>query len=126
MNNKRINNKFLKYCPEHYQEIENYELAKADDFKGHHRNGEEFSKEWLIKNNNMYYNRTDPHEFKFVTTAEHALIHNKGKKHTEQWKDKKKESFRLQACKEGKLKMGAAKLGKHWTTINGKRVWYEV
>lgn len=43
MNNKRINNKFLKYCPEHYQEIENYELAKADDFKGwicHHRNGE--------------------------------------------------------------------------------------
>lgn len=131
MNNKRINNKFLKYCPEHYQEIENYELAKADDFKGwicHHRNGEEFSKEWLIKNN-MYYNRTDPHEFKFVTTAEQALIHNKGKKHTEQWKDNmkgRKRHLGYKHSKEGKLKMSAAKLGKHWTTINGKRVWYEV
>lgn len=71
---KSINH--IKFCPDHYQEIENYELAKADNFEGwicHHRNGEEFSKEWLIKNN-MYYNRSDPHEFKFVTESEHRRI----------------------------------------------------
>lgn len=123
--------KFLKYCPEHYQEIENYELAKADNFKGwicHHRNGEEFSKEWLIKNN-MYYNRKDPREFKFVTKDEHFLIHNKGKKHTEQWKHNMKGNILHLGCKHSddtKSKMRTAKLGKHWTTINGKRVWYEI
>lgn len=80
------------FCSDHYQEIENYELAKADNFEGwvcHHRNGEQFSRNWLVKNN-MYYNRTDPHEFKFVTTEEHNRIHApeyasygfEGKKHS--------------------------------------------
>ena len=72
----------IKFCPEHYMEIENYELAKADNFKGwicHHRNGEYFPRDWLIKNN-MYFNRKDPHEFKFVTISEHAKInHHDGK-----------------------------------------------
>lgn len=111
-------------------EIENYELAKADNFKGwicHHRNGEEFSKEWLLKNN-MYYNRTDPHEFKFVTRHEHLLIHNKGKKHKEEWKSNMLgNKFHLghKHNDETKSKIRNAILGKHWTTINGKRVWYE-
>ena len=76
---KRTSKNHIKFCPDHYTEIENYDLALADNFVGwvcHHRNGEEFSKEWLIQNN-MYYNRTDPHEFKFVTTAEHKRIHCK-------------------------------------------------
>ena len=87
----------LKFCPDHYTEIENYELAKADDFVGwicHHRNGEQFSKEWLIANN-MYFNRTDPHEFKFVTVNEHKQIHGallgkstKGRHHTDEAKAK--------------------------------------
>jgi len=77
------------FCPDHYKEIENYELALADNFKGwicHHKNGEEFSKEWLIKNN-MYYDRKDPLEFRFLpTTAElskkygipsHMAVHKK-------------------------------------------------
>lgn len=73
--------KFMKFCPEHYMEIENYELAKADNFKGwvcHHRNGLEFSREWLIKNN-MYWNRKDPHEFKFMKFGEHTILHHTGK-----------------------------------------------
>lgn len=73
--------KFKKYCPEHYTEIENYAQAAADNFVGwhcHHRNGEQFSKDWLIRNN-MYYGRNDPHEFKFVTLKEHHQIHQKGK-----------------------------------------------
>lgn len=56
------------FCPEHYMEIRNYELAKADNFVGwvcHHRNGEEFDKDWLIANN-LYFNRTDPFEFIFL------------------------------------------------------------
>lgn len=71
---------FEDFCPEHYEEIENYVLAKADNFVGwacHHRNGVEFSKEWLLKNN-MYFNRTDPHEFKFMKHNEHSRLHNLG------------------------------------------------
>lgn len=92
----------ILFCPEHYKEIENYELAKADNFEGwvcHHRNGEEFSTLWL-KKNNMYYNRLDPHEFKFVTKKEHRKIHAKvyasygfkGKKHSKETLCKIKES----------------------------------
>ena len=82
--------KWMKYCPEHYMEIENYDLALADNFKGwvcHHRNGLEFSREWLIKNN-MYFNRKDPHEFKFMKCEDHSLLHGniagkfKGHHHT--------------------------------------------
>lgn len=74
------NKQYMKFCPEHYTEIENYEKAKADNFEGwvcHHRNGEYFSKDWL-KKNNMYWNRKDPHEFIFVTRAEHVRIHHIG------------------------------------------------
>lgn len=77
MSGKKLSHE--RFCPEHYEEIENYELALADNFKGwccHHRNGEQFSREWL-KKNNMYYNRKDPHEFKFIKHDEHTLLHNK-------------------------------------------------
>lgn len=43
--------KWMKYCPEHYMEIENYDLALADNFEGwicHHRNGMEFSNEGCL------------------------------------------------------------------------------
>lgn len=83
-------NTVKSYCPEHYKEIENYEQAINDKRKTwvcHHRNGEQFSTEWLISNN-MYFNRTDPHEFKFVTKSEHNKIHSKGRKHTNDAKQK--------------------------------------
>lgn len=69
----------LCYCPVNYKQIENYEKAIADTetmWVCHHRNGEEFSVEWL-KANNMYYNRTDPHEFIFLTPNEHKKRHMK-------------------------------------------------
>ena len=79
----------IYFCPDHYTEIRNYDLALKDDFKGwvcHHINGEEFSKEWLIQNN-LYYNRTDPHEFVFLPTRTdvskrtgiptHKQVHNR-------------------------------------------------
>lgn len=91
--------KWMKYCPEHYTEIENYDLALVDNFKGwicHHRNGEYFPRDWLIKNN-MYYNRKDPHEFKFMKVKEHVLLHGtvagkfSGRHHTEESRRKIKE-----------------------------------
>lgn len=148
--------RYMEYCPEHYEEIENYQLAKADNFVGwvcHHRNGVEFSKEWLIKNN-MYYNRTDPHEFKFVRTEEHTSIHKKNKPLSEL----NKKNIGIALKKSDKAKAQRAKLaeslrgkkrpadvveraaiarrgipnwknsqrfkGAHWKLINGKRVWY--
>lgn len=92
------------YCPNHYKEIENYELALKDNFVGwicHHRNGEEFSTEWLIQNN-MYYDREDPHEFRFVPVnrklskkygiPSHMEIHNRNKDYsftqTKEYKNK--------------------------------------
>jgi hypothetical protein len=86
--------KYKLFCPEHYEEIENYDLALKDNFIGwtcHHRNGEEFSVEWL-KANNMYYNRKDPHEFKFMRNAEHKSLHSKGKKFTDEHKEKIRKS----------------------------------
>ena len=77
-----------RYCPEHFKEIENFEQAINDKRKTwvcHHRNGEQFSTEWLIANN-MYFNRKDPHEFKFVTRSEHNTIHSKGRKLSESFK----------------------------------------
>ena len=69
--------KAKRCCPEHYKEIENYEEAVNDPknkWVCHHRNGEEFSVEWL-KKNNMYYYRKDPHEFKFIKDKEHRQLH---------------------------------------------------
>ena len=71
--------KAKRCCPEHYKEIENY-VEAVNDTKNkwvcHHRNGEEFSVEWL-KKNNMYFNRKDPHEFKFIKDKEHRQLHRK-------------------------------------------------
>lgn len=69
--------------------IENYELAKADNFKGwvcHHRLGETTTRKWL-KENDLYYNR--PHtELKYVTLSEHNTIHKKGYKASEETRKK--------------------------------------
>lgn len=128
--------KYKMFCPEHYTEIENYELAKADNFKGwvcHHRNGEYFSKDWLVKNN-MYFNRKDPHEFKFMTLAEHNRVHWTGRKHTNESRQKMAEARKgkpspnkgKHLSDETRKKMSehnAAK-GKHWKLVNGTRIYY--
>jgi hypothetical protein len=84
----------IKFCPNHYKEIENYQLALNDNFEGwvcHHRNGEQFSREWL-KQNKMYFNREDPHEFIFVPLTDemankygvptHSALHKQAKGHS--------------------------------------------
>ena len=79
----------MKYCCEDISRIENYELAKKDDFKGwvcHHRlethtsEGErrlvDISKEEL-KALGMYYHRPAG-ELIFLTKSEHQRLHRKG------------------------------------------------
>lgn len=88
--------KFMKYCPEEYELIENYDKAKADNFKGwvcHHINGEVLSREDLIEMN-LYYN-VPYYMLKFVTDAEHRRLHIdkssfsfKGHHHTKETKAK--------------------------------------
>ena len=80
---------FNRYCKD-YQDIENYEKAKKDNFKGwecHHRlethtsDGErrlvDITRKELIALD-MYYNRP-VEELIFLTSREHTALHKKGK-----------------------------------------------
>lgn len=76
-----------KYRNEDQHLIENYELAKADDFKGwvlHHRlefdlDGNEVHTPESLKKLGMYYRR--PHfELIYMTRHDHQILHNKAKK----------------------------------------------
>ena len=77
-----------RYCRAgELERIENYELAKADNFKGwdiHHRleltlDGEFALTREQLKMHNMYYNRPY-YELIFLTKAEHRRLHNQGKR----------------------------------------------
>ena len=96
------------YC-EHYcddiENIENYEKAKADNFKGwdcHHRlethnsDGERRLvdiKAKELKALDMYYHRPAD-ELIFLTTLEHNRLHLKGKPHSEEAKRKISEALK--------------------------------
>lgn len=93
---------FEKYCTEP-EKIENYEKAKKDNFKGwdcHHRlethnsDGErrlvDITKKEL-KALGMYYNRPSS-ELIFLTSREHKILHNKGKKMSEETRKKLREA----------------------------------
>ena len=76
-----------KYRDEDQHLIENYELAKADDFKGwvlHHRlefdlEGNEVHTPATLKKLGMYYRR--PYfELIYMTRHDHQILHNKAKK----------------------------------------------
>ena len=89
----------LKYYCKEPENIENYEAAKKDNFKGwdcHHRKEAEFSRKELIALG-MYYN-VSSEELIFLTRAEHNKLHKKGntymlgKHHTEESKKKVSEA----------------------------------
>ena len=76
------------YCKD-YENIENYEKALADNFKGwdcHHRKEAEFSRKELIALG-MYYN-VSSEELVFLTRAEHNKLHKKDKHHTDETRRK--------------------------------------
>ena len=128
---------FERYC-KNYKDIENYEKALKDNFKGwhcHHRlethnsDGERrpvnISTAELLALG-MYYNRP-AEELIFLTASEHHSLHNKGEKHplygkhhSEQSRNKMSESKKNMSDATRK-KMGEAKKGN--TSVRGRR-WY--
>lgn len=152
---------FEYYCDD-ITEVENYELALKDDFKDwdcHHRlethnsDGERRLVDLSmreLKALGMYYHRP-ANELIFLTTAEHMVLHNKGKKksplseeakrriseakkgkrlppHSEEAKRKisefQKGRNKGPMTEEQKRKLSEFWKGKHWKLVDGKRVWY--
>lgn len=123
--------RLLSYC-KNYWEIENYELAKKDNFKGwvcHHRyeiddKGECKYTVDELKELNLYYDRP-PFELIFLTTKEHAKIHLNTHKYKEIMS---KVKLNHEVTDETKLKISKHNIGRFkgmkWKVINGKRVWY--
>ena len=113
---------FEVYCKD-YQDIENYEKAKADDFKNwevHHRlethnsDGERRLVDLTIDELialGMYYNRP-AEELIFMKHSEHASLHQKGKPRSAETKKKISEAAKgKHRSDETKKKMGEAQKG---------------
>lgn len=115
-----------KHICDNIENVENYEKAEADNFKGwecHHRlethNSEgirrivDISRDELITLG-MYWHRP-AEELIFMTRKEHNILHNLGSHQTEKTKNKisEKKKGRLQT-KEEKRKQIEAQMGKHW------------
>ena len=125
---------YKKYC-KNPENIENFEKAAADNFKGwdcHHRLETHFSsgekrlvditrKE--LKALDMYYDRP-PEELIFLRKDEHSRLHNKGKPKTEEARKKLSEALKGKYTgenssfygkthsEEAKKKIGEAQKGK--------------
>ena len=106
------------YCKD-YENIENYEKALADNFKGwdcHHRKEVEFSRKELIALG-MYYN-VSSEELVFLTRAEHNKLHKEGKPLPDDAKKKIAE-----AMKKQRFGKNNPAYGRHWYN-NGKENKY--
>ena len=134
---------FEKYCTEP-ENIENYEAAKKNNFKGwncHHRlethnsDGERRLVDITVdelKALDVYYNRPAS-ELVFLTSSEHIILHQKGKHPSEETRKKLRETMKGKPVSEETRKKlrEAAKgntntKGMHWFN-NGKinKVCYE-
>ena len=129
------------HCSECETLIENYDKAKADNFKGwvlHHRrethypNGERMMIEISAKELNaldMYKNRP-ANELIYMTASEHTSLHSKGKRHSEETKKKLSEAAKQRPkenykgenngmygkkhSEESKRKMTESRKGRRW------------
>ena len=117
-----MGHKFEAYC-KNYQDIENYDKALADNFKGwlcHHRKGVDIPREEL-KALGMYYNRPSD-ELIFLRVSEHKSLHKvseETKKKIGEASKGNKYNLGKKHSEDTKKKIGAASIGKHWYN-NGK------
>ena len=120
-----MKHKFERYCKE-YENIENYEAAKKDNFKCwhcHHRlethnsDGErrlvDITSAELIALG-IYYNRP-AEELIFLTTSEHNILHHKGKQHALGCKRSEETKKKMREVHKGNTNTK----GMHWFN-NGK------
>ena len=121
---------FEKYCKD-YENIENYEKALADNFKNwevHHRlethnsDGERRLVDITadeLKALDMYWHRPAS-ELIFLTESEHIILHNKGRRFSEETKKKMSEANKgKKRSEETRNKIGEAKKDMRWFN-NGK------
>ena len=124
---------FERYCKD-YENIENYDKAAADNFKGwdcHHRlethnsDGERrlvniTQKE--LKALNMYYNRP-AEELIFLTKSEHNTLHHKGKHYSEETRKKMREAKKgKHRSEETRKKLSEANKGKKLSEETRKKL----
>ena len=122
-----------KYCKD-YEKIENYQKALADNFKNwdcHHRLETHTSDgvrrlvditQAELKALDMYYNRPAS-ELIFLPTSEHQFLHHKGRRHSDEAKNKMREAKKgKKLSEETKNKMREAKKGKHHSEEAKKRM----
>ena len=121
-----MKHEFERYCKD-YENIENYEKAKTDNFKNwdcHHRlethnsDGErrlvDITRDELLALG-MYYGRP-AEELIFLTTSEHNTLHHKGKLISEEHKKKLREANKgKKLSEETKKKLREAKKGNTYT-----------
>ena len=118
-----MKHEFERYCKD-YKNIENYDKAAADDFKGwhcHHRlethtpDGERRPVDITqaeLKSSGMYYHRP-AEELIFLTSREHNAF-NKGKRHTAEARRKISEARKgKHHTEETKNKISTKKKGKY-------------
>lgn len=119
---------YKRYC-KNYQDIENYDKAIADDFKGwdcHHRLELDglvpLSRAELV-GLELYYDRP-PEELIFLRCSEHRILHSKGERNSNYGKHFSEEHRRKLSeankrrvlSEETKKKVFEANKGKHWYT----------
>ena len=128
---------YKRYCSD-INNVENFEKASADNFKGwhcHHRlethnsDGERRPIDIPadeLKSLDMYYNRPAS-ELIFLTRSEHMTLHRKGKHYSEETRNKISEAIKgnkhflgKKHSEEAKMKIGAAKKEMHWFN-NGEK-----
>ena len=131
-----MKHKFEYFCKE-YENIENYEKAKADNFKGwdcHHRlethnsDGERrlvYITRDELKALDMYYNRP-AEELIFMKNSEHQFLHHKGKPRSAETKNRMSDAHKgKKFSEEHKKKMSEAHKGKHIGNTASKDMhWY--
>lgn len=114
---------FERYCKD-FENIENYEKARKDNFEGwccHHIKGENISRNKL-KALGMYYNRPAD-ELIFLTESEHDILHKKGKSLSEEHKNKLSEVKKGKHLSEKhKKKIGEAHKGKKRSEETRKKI----
>ena len=128
-----MKHKFEAYC-KNYENIENYQKAKAGNFKGwdcHHRlethnsDGErrlvDITKKEL-KALRMYYNRP-ANELIFLPSSEHMSLHKIGKKLSEEVRNKISEAIKgKKLSEETKKKLSEAHKGKKRSEETKKKI----
>ena len=123
--------KHLKYICKNYTNIENYEKAKKDNFKGwevHHRYETHTSdgerrlvniSAAELKALGMYYNRP-AEELIFMKESEHKSLHSKGNQHSLGKKHSEETKKKMSEAQKGKTFSEEHK--KHLSEVNkGKR-----